>query len=78
MSTHTQHIRPNRLTDKELEQHIRRTLLQLESILMEMNHSWNKPKSHAIMATLREQLIETSESLNAATDVWEYRQITMR
>jgi hypothetical protein len=45
---------------------------------MEMNHSWNKPKSHAIMATLREQLIETSESLNAATDVWEYRQITMR
>lgn len=45
---------------------------------MEMNNSWNKPKSHAVMATLRSQLIETSESLNAATDVWEYRQISMR
>jgi len=69
---------PARLDDGELENLIKRLLLTLDSIRIEMADSWNHPARQQVMQTLRQQLVETSENLNAATEVWEYRQTSMR
>lgn len=69
---------PARLEDGELQNHIQRLLLTLDSIRLEMADSWNHPDRQNVMPRLRQQLAETTSNLDAALYVWSYRMITMR
>ncbi len=71
-------IAPAMLEDYELERHIERLILTIESIHIELKDSWNHPAKQSVMPTLRRQLGETSSSLDAALYVWEKRMISMR
>ena len=66
------------LEDGDLQNQIRRLLLTLESIRIEMADSWNHPDRQNVMPKLRQQLAETTNSLNAALYVWAERMISMR
>ncbi len=69
---------PATLDDDELSRRIQLLFLRIESILIEMKSAWNRPNHAEVLRNLRQQLTETAGDLNAATDVWEMRQITMR
>lgn len=71
-------IAPAKLEDGDLQNHIARLLLTLDSIRLEMADSWNHPDRQNVMPRLRQQLAETTSSLDAALYVWSERMITMR
>jgi len=71
-------IPPAKLEDGELQNHIKRLLLTLDSIRLEMADSWNHPDRQNVMPRLRQQLSETTSNLDAALYVWSERMITMR
>ena len=69
---------PTKLEDGDLQNHILRLLLTLESIRLEMADCWNHPDRQNVMPRLRQQLAETTSTLDAALYVWSERMITMR
>jgi len=71
-------IAPAMLEDYELQSHIARLILTLESIQIELKDSWKHPAKQAVMPKLRQQLAETTASLDAALYVHSYRLESMR
>jgi hypothetical protein len=71
-------ICPVKLEDGDLQNHIARLLLTLESIRIEMVDCWNHPAKQNVMPRLRQQLAETTSSLDAALYVYNYRLESMR
>lgn len=69
---------PAKLEDGDLLNLILRLLHTLDSIRIEMADSWNHPDRQNVMPRLRQQLAETTSTLDAALYVWSERMITMR
>jgi len=71
-------IAPSKMDDDALGKHISLLFLQMESILLEMKDSWNKPGRASLNETLRAQLSEVAAQLNAAQSVYDFRLNSMR
>lgn len=69
---------PAKLEDGELSNLIKRLLLTIESIQLEIADSWNHPARQHVMPALRTQLAETVSLMDAALYVWGERMISMR
>lgn len=69
---------PASLQDEDLERHISRLLLTLDSIRTELVDSWNHPAKQTVVPILREQLAATVDALDASLYVWQYRKYSMR
>jgi len=66
------------MDDDGLESHIQLLFFQLESILLEMKDSWNKPDRKQAYEILRTQLQEKKDELSAAQSVYIFRMESMR
>lgn len=69
---------PSKLTDQELESHINRTFIALESAYTELRSVWNKPNKIEEANILRKQLRDYSLEVNAVIEELYYRSISMR
>lgn len=74
----TSTIPPIQMDDDGLERHIQVLFFQIESILLEMKSSWNKPDRAQAYKILRKQLADASAQLSAAQEVYIFRLESMR
>jgi len=71
-------IPTSQMDDDALGKHISLLLLQLDSLLIEMKDSWNKPHRASLNEAIRTQLNELAAQLTAAQSVYEFRLNSMR